>query len=130
MSGDRDDDSSEDTPYKVGYGKPPKDTRFKPGTSGNPKGRKARGTTVKARLQEKLHRLLKLSTGTTSTPLDIILDRAVHDLAAGNPGKWAQTLEFLGQFDPKQKFKPTSNDEERLNKLLADLVRKEPDGEE
>ena len=25
--------------YKVGYGKPPQDTRFKPGRSGNPKGR-------------------------------------------------------------------------------------------
>lgn len=25
--------------YDVGYGKPPKDTRFKPGKSGNPKGR-------------------------------------------------------------------------------------------
>ena len=26
--------------YKVGYGKPPKDKQFKPGESGNPKGRK------------------------------------------------------------------------------------------
>ena len=25
--------------YEVGYGKPPKDTRFKPGQSGNPSGR-------------------------------------------------------------------------------------------
>jgi hypothetical protein len=25
--------------YEVGYGKPPKETRFKPGESGNPKGR-------------------------------------------------------------------------------------------
>jgi hypothetical protein len=31
---DRDDDD-----YEVGYGKPPKHTRFKPGQSGNPKGR-------------------------------------------------------------------------------------------
>jgi len=29
----------DDTEYEVGYGRPPKDTRFKPGTSGNPKGR-------------------------------------------------------------------------------------------
>jgi hypothetical protein len=25
--------------YEVGYGKPPKDTQFKKGSSGNPKGR-------------------------------------------------------------------------------------------
>ncbi len=28
-----------DTSYDIGYGKPPKHTRFKPGRSGNPKGR-------------------------------------------------------------------------------------------
>jgi len=28
--------------YEVGYGRPPKATRFKPGTSGNPKGRPKR----------------------------------------------------------------------------------------
>ena len=26
-------------PYKVGYGRPPRESRFKPGVSGNPKGR-------------------------------------------------------------------------------------------
>ena len=26
--------------YEIGYGRPPKSTRFKPGQSGNPKGRK------------------------------------------------------------------------------------------
>ena len=29
----------DDTEYEVGYGRPPTYTRFKPGTSGNPKGR-------------------------------------------------------------------------------------------
>ena len=32
-------DASEEDTYEVGYGKPPKHTRFKPGQSGNPKGR-------------------------------------------------------------------------------------------
>ena len=30
---------AEAAPYEVGYGKPPKASRFKPGTSGNPGGR-------------------------------------------------------------------------------------------
>ncbi len=30
---------SEDGEYRVGFGRPPKDTQFKPGQSGNPKGR-------------------------------------------------------------------------------------------
>jgi len=30
---------SDENDYEVGYGKPPEDTRFKPGQSGNPNGR-------------------------------------------------------------------------------------------
>ncbi|MHA6732453.1 DUF5681 domain-containing protein [Devosia sp. A369] len=124
-------DSDGDAPYEVGYGKPPKSSRFKPGTSGNPKGRKARGTTVKAKLHEKLHQKLKLSDGTTSTPMDMIISRALHEVAAGKLGKWVPTLQFLSEFDPKQKFKPTSNDEERLSNLIADAIRQgNTDGEE
>src|SRR5262245_4838454 len=33
------DSSTEPDEYKVGYGKPPKDTQFRKGQSGNPKGR-------------------------------------------------------------------------------------------
>ena len=31
--------AEEDRPYEVGYGKPPRATRFQRGTSGNPRGR-------------------------------------------------------------------------------------------
>lgn len=33
------DDPTSKKPYDVGYGKPPQESRFKPGSSGNPKGR-------------------------------------------------------------------------------------------
>ncbi len=33
--------SDDEGPYEVGYGKPPRNTRFKPGQSGNPNGRPA-----------------------------------------------------------------------------------------
>jgi hypothetical protein len=40
--------------YEVGYGKPPKDTRFKPGTTGNPKGRPKGAKNLKTDLSEEL----------------------------------------------------------------------------
>jgi uncharacterized protein DUF5681 len=50
--------AAEDAPYEIGYGKPPKHTRFKPGQSGHPSGR-PRGqrnfrTAVREALQEKV----------------------------------------------------------------------------
>ena len=32
-------DDKDKRDYEIGYGKPPKQTRFKPGQSGNPRGR-------------------------------------------------------------------------------------------
>ncbi len=44
--------------YEVGYGKPPRHSRFKPGQSGNPKGRKrgskSTGTLLREILDEKV----------------------------------------------------------------------------
>jgi hypothetical protein len=45
---------SEDRSYEVGYGKPPKHSRFKPGQSGNPKGRKPGSKNVMTLLEETL----------------------------------------------------------------------------
>jgi hypothetical protein len=51
---------SEDRSYKVGYSKPPKHTRFKPGQSGNPKGRKPGRKNVMTLLEETLFDTVKV----------------------------------------------------------------------
>lgn len=47
-------DGPENDDDKVGYGKPPKEHRFKPGQSGNPKGRKKASRGLKTDLQAEL----------------------------------------------------------------------------
>jgi hypothetical protein len=51
---------SEDRSYEVGYGKPPKHTRFKPGQSGNPKGRKPGSRNVMTLLEQTLFDSVKV----------------------------------------------------------------------
>jgi len=50
MSTERDPSSD----YEIGYGKPPKGTRFKPGQSGNPRGRPKGTKNLKTDLAEEL----------------------------------------------------------------------------
>jgi hypothetical protein len=45
----------EGPPYEVGYGKPPRHTRFKKGQSGNPKGRPNGSKNAATLLNEALH---------------------------------------------------------------------------
>jgi len=59
----RPDDQASGTDYEVGYGKPPKHTRFKPGQSGNPRGR-AKGTkNLKTDLMEELGERIVIHEG-------------------------------------------------------------------
>lgn len=50
--------------YPVGYGKPPKRTRFKPGKSGNPHGRPRKSTTLEEDIEKELRTKVTLKEGT------------------------------------------------------------------
>lgn len=49
--------------YAVGYGKPPQHTRFKPGQSGNPKGRRKGVLNLKSVLEQELFRPVAIQEG-------------------------------------------------------------------
>lgn len=67
---------SDDTnDYEVGYAKPPKHSQFKPGQSGNPKGRPKRVRNFKTDLQEELQARITVSEG--GKPLTISRQQAV-----------------------------------------------------
>ena len=49
--------------YEVGYGEPPKNTRFKPGQSGNPRGRRRGQRNLKTVVQEVLREKITIREG-------------------------------------------------------------------
>lgn len=50
-------------PYRVGYGRPPKETQFKPNQSGNPKGRPRRSPTTRAIVEKVLEERIDIREG-------------------------------------------------------------------
>jgi Family of unknown function (DUF5681) len=53
----------DETPYRVGYRRPPLETRFKPNQSGNPKGRPRRPQSFHAVVEEVLEEKVEIRVG-------------------------------------------------------------------
>lgn len=55
--------ANEEKPYRVGYGRPPAETRFKPGVSGNPKGRGKKAPSFSEVTEQVLNEPVELRIG-------------------------------------------------------------------
>ena len=58
---DSDKRNADDDPNRVGYGKPPRKHRFKPGQSGNPRGRPKGAKGLKAELRAELDEFVTIT---------------------------------------------------------------------
>jgi hypothetical protein len=75
-------------PYKVGKGRPPLATRWKPGQSGNPKGRPQGARNVSAVLSDVLRQRVAVTENgkTRRMPLlEAMMRRLANDALRGNP---------------------------------------------
>lgn len=57
--------------YEVGYGKPPKESQFKPGQSGNPKGRSKKTKDLQKLFERELSKTLRVSENGRPTTVTI-----------------------------------------------------------
>jgi hypothetical protein len=100
--------------YPVGYKKPPRDTQFKPGQSGNRKGRPKRSATFADVLSKQLRKQVKVTMGNKAQNISMfeaIAIKHVSQAANGDPKSTAIVLNSL---------KPFENDE---NNNLPELLR-------
>ncbi len=76
-----------DDPYEVGYGKPPKHTRFQPGRSGNPTGQRKPRPSVSDRLNKILAERVSVADGGRQMRLpkeDVFLRQLVNKAISGD----------------------------------------------
>ena len=87
-----------ETPYEVGYGKPPRRTQFKPGQSGNPKGRPQGQRNLSTMLKEALNEKVTLREGdrTRKVPKALaIFLRILNNALQGEPKAVVAYLQFI-----------------------------------
>ncbi|MBN8966159.1 MAG: hypothetical protein J0H89_12465 [Rhizobiales bacterium] len=73
--------------YEVGYGKPPLHTRFKPGVSGNPRGRRKKPLDMRRDIQQEFLRPIRVRDGDKTIPISTIVflfRRLLNEAAKGN----------------------------------------------
>jgi hypothetical protein len=86
--------------YEVGHGRPPKATQFKPGTSGNPRGRPKEAKTLEDVLYKRFFAKVSVrENGKTRrlTVLEIIIGRLAKGAADGDMKSIAMALKLLGR---------------------------------
>jgi Family of unknown function (DUF5681) len=85
----------------VGYGRPPKATRFAPGTSGNPRGRPKGSRSVGAILKGIMSQKVLVSEGGRMRRLprlEVMLLRLANDAARGDPRAMKLALELSDRY--------------------------------
>lgn len=113
--------------YEVGYGKPPRRSQFKPGQSGNPKGRPKSALSFKTLLARELKQLVEIREGNGTRKISK-KEAAVKSLAMkalkGDPNALKSVITLIG--DEADADQPTNEqplsaaDEAQLRRLLGD----------
>jgi hypothetical protein len=105
------------SPYKVGYGCPPKATRFRPGKSGNPKGRPKGPKSVGAVLYDILHRRIEVTENgaTRRIPvLEVMLRRLANEAVRSDPRALKLMLSLMDRYADAPEVGP------HLEEMLAE----------
>jgi hypothetical protein len=117
--------------HSVGYGRPPVHSRFKPGQSGNPKGRRKGQRNVRTVVDGELSQRIKVREGNRTrslTKLDAFVVTLVNAALKGDAKACASLINLLrslgmtGEPPAANDQKPYTADDEGL---IADFLRRQ-----
>lgn len=131
------DDDAPDDDYEVGYGRPPKHTRFKPGQSGNPRGRPKKSKDVNALIQAELDKTIPVMEDGRPKRIskrEAIVTQLVNQAIKGETKPLQLVLAHLDKHREIEPFMATEDDDVELLRAFslpgktADADREDDDG--
>ena len=121
----------EDASYEVGYCKPPKDTRFKPGQSGNPKGRPRGARNLRTAFREALQEKVEVREGGRMRripKMDAIIQVTLNKGLKGDPKGLAaivQIARMTGLMDEEPDTSANENLSAQDQAILEDFLARQ-----
>lgn len=112
--------------YEVGYGRPPKASRFKPGQSGNPRGRPKEAKSVDDVFQKRLFAKVKVQEKgrqTEMTVLEVIIGRLLKRAADGDNRSIAIVLNQMRLPKGAEDGRPDTASPEQDRQVLEEFAR-------
>lgn len=118
---------NDDENYEVGYGKPPKHTRFPKGKSGNPNGRPKKLKKLADVFAQSLAKEIEIK-GKVITKLELIVEAVIQHAVKGKPAALNIVLEQLAAInaDQPEEFVPEVADRIALGKWIKGLEKQQP----
>ncbi|PWJ92722.1 hypothetical protein C8D77_102497 [Mesorhizobium loti] len=114
----------------VGYKNPPRETRFKKGRSGNPKGRPPRIKSASVLLANELDKIIVVRESGQEIKLtkrEALITSLVNDAITGKNQARQLLLKILDVSTPAEAFVTTDEDHAAFDAYVSDLTKKDPD---
>lgn len=99
------EEDTDSAPYTVGYGKPPTHSQFKPGQSGNPRGRPKAAKALKTIVRETMTAKVSVRTAAgerTMTRMEAVMLKTLDLATKGNARAQAQIFALYGAAVPDE----------------------------
>jgi len=120
--------SSDTASYAIGYGKPPRHSQFKPGQSGNPRGRPKAAKGLKTIVRETMTAKVPVRTAAGErkmSRMEAVMHKTIELAMKGNPRALAQLIALYGAAVPDASTQDSAAIPEDLSatdmKILAEL---------